>query len=44
MVITNEVRRVLSVSIPEEKISLAVEGFRNGRSKSEEGRASRRET
>jgi hypothetical protein len=35
MVIMNEVRRVLPVSIPEEKSSMAVEGLRNERSKSE---------
>jgi len=35
MVIMNDVRRVLSVSIPEEKSSMAVEGLRNGRPKSE---------
>jgi hypothetical protein len=35
MVIMNEVRRVLSVLIPEEKSSMAAEGLRNGRPKSE---------
>ena len=35
MVIMNVVRRVLSVLIPLEKSSMAVEGLRNGRSKSE---------
>jgi len=38
MVIMNEVRRVLPVSIPEEKSLMAVEGLRNGRSKSEAGK------
>jgi hypothetical protein len=38
MVIMNEVRRVLPVSIPEEKSSMAVEGLRNRRSKSEAGK------
>jgi hypothetical protein len=38
MVIMNEVRRVLSVPIPEEKSSTAVEGLRNKRSKSEAGK------
>jgi hypothetical protein len=38
MVIMNEVRRVLTVSIPEEKSSPAVEGLRNGWSKSEAGK------
>jgi len=45
MVIMNDVRRVLSVSIPEEKSSMAVEGLRNGRLKSEAGKGSpKRET
>jgi len=38
MVIMNELRRVLSISIPEEKSSMAVEGLRNGRSKKEAGK------
>lgn len=38
MAIMNEVRRVLSISIPEEKSSKAVEGLRNRRSKSEAGK------
>ncbi len=38
MVIMNEVWKVLSVSISEEKSSMAVEGLRNGRSKSEAGK------
>jgi hypothetical protein len=39
MVIMNEVRRVLPVPIPEEKSSMAVEGLRKGRSKSETGKS-----
>jgi hypothetical protein len=39
MVIMNEVRRVLPVSIPEEMNSMAVKGSRNGRSKSEAGKS-----
>jgi len=39
MVIMNDVWRVLPVSIPEEKSSMAVEGLRNGRSKSEAGKS-----
>jgi hypothetical protein len=38
MVIMNDVWRVLPVSIPDEKSSMAVEGLRNGRSKSEVGK------
>jgi hypothetical protein len=38
MVIINAVRRVLLVSIPGEKSSMAVEGLRNGWSKSEVGK------
>ena len=38
MVIMNGVRRVLPVSLPEEKRSMAVEGLSNGRSKSEAGK------
>jgi len=38
MVIMNTVRRVLPVPIPEERSSMAVEGLRNKRSKSEAGK------
>lgn len=38
VIMMNEVWRVLPVSIPEEKSSMAVEGLRNGRSKSEAGK------
>jgi hypothetical protein len=45
MVIMNEVRRVLPVSIPEEKSSMAMGELRNGRSKSEAGKGfAKRET
>jgi len=39
MAIMNEVRRVLPVSIPEEKRSMAVEGLSNGWSVSKTGKS-----